>query len=86
MLDTGIVKRDTGTTINKEIVMSKTATPSIYMADRPDLLKRLYKLQEEDRLKISTVIKAALDATLADIERNKNKRSCTINGRKVSLV
>ena len=66
--------------------MAKTGTPSIYMRDRPDLLERLNKLQEVDRLKMSTVIKCALDATLTDIEKNKNKRTFTLNGRKVTLI
>lgn len=68
--------------------MAKEAsmTPSLYMRDRPDLVARLDKLQTEHKLKLATVVKCALDATLTDIERNVNKRTFTLNGRKVNLI
>jgi hypothetical protein len=56
------------------------------MRDRPDIVKRLDKLQEVHLLKASTVIKCALDATLTDIEKNVNKRTFILNGRKVALI
>ena len=61
-------------------------TPSIYMRDRPDLVDRLDELQVKHRLKASTVIKCALDATLTDIEKNVNKRTFKLNNKEVSLI
>jgi len=63
-----------------------TCTPSIYMGDRPDLVKRLDVLQDKYRLKKAAVIKVALDACLDDIEKNVDKRMFKLNGKEVMFI